>query len=221
MYRHKYYNIGMKTILCYGDSNTYGYDPRNGSRYPKEQRWPNILANLLENNYEIIAEGLNGRTTAFDRDREDSRNGIKHFKTIFNSHRPIDILIFMLGTNDCNQELHLSSKDISEAMEALILHAKEVATEKQGYIPKIILIAPAAILNDYKHSPFADQLDDYSIIKSKEIAVLYKELAQIHQCIYLDASCLEVSKLDSEHLTINGHQKLAEMLKEVIDENNC
>ena len=56
----------MKTVLCYGDSNTYGYNPVNGLRYPQDVRWPGKLQSLLGNGYQIIEEGCNGRTTVFD-----------------------------------------------------------------------------------------------------------------------------------------------------------
>ena len=211
----------MKTILCYGDSNTYGYNPYNGLRYPKKERWTTILGEYLKGDYEVIAEGLNGRTTAFDRDNEDSRNGLKHLKPIFNSHRPIDILVFMLGTNDCNKQLKLTPNMICDGMEQLIVEAKKVANEKQGFIPKIIVVTPAAILGDYKDSPFIDELDEEAIYKSHQLSSLYKELATKENCINLDCTnCLEVSPLDCEHLTKKGHQKLAELLAGIINNEN-
>ena len=209
----------MKTVLCYGDSNTYGYNPENGNRYPKEIRWVNILASLLGNDYEVISEGLNGRTTAFDRDNEDTKNGLKHFKAIYNSHRPVDYLIFMLGTNDCSSDVDVSAKEICLGMEKLVLKAKDVALEKQGYLPKIIIVVPAKIRADYKGTKFEYQLNDDSIYKANELIHYYKELAIKHNCLYLDASNLEVSKIDCEHLTVEAHEDLAKLLKNIIINN--
>lgn len=208
----------MKTVLCYGDSNTYGYDPNNGDRYPREFRWTTILQNRLGNNYEVIVEGLNGRTTAYDRPDGAYKNGLSYLTACLASHKPIDYIIFMLGTNDCNSDLNLSSEDIKRGMEKLVLIAQRDLKVLQGYLPKIIIVVPAAIGDNFKNSPFAYQLDDESVRKSYEIATLYKELADKYDCEYLDGSeVLEVSEIDSEHLTIKGHSELANILFEMID----
>ena len=56
----------MKTILCYGDSLTWGYSAVGPSRHAYEDRWPSVLQAELGGGVRVIAEGLNGRTTAFD-----------------------------------------------------------------------------------------------------------------------------------------------------------
>lgn len=206
----------MKTVLCYGDSNTYGYNPHNGGRYDKHIRWTTILSKLLGDDYDVIPEGLNGRTTAYDREGEDVKNGLTHYRAIYGSHRPVDILIFMLGTNDCNADMKLSIEQIKYGMEKLIITAKDAAIEKQGYIPKIILVVPAAIKGDICKSPLSYQLDSDSLIKAKEIVKSYEDLSKKHECIFLDASDLEVSKIDCEHLTEESHVTLAHMLYEII-----
>lgn len=202
----------MKTILCYGDSNTYGYDPRNGLRYPKEFRWTTILQDKLGDEFEVISEGLNGRTTAYDRSDGDYYNGLTYLSSCLHSHKPLDYVIFMLGTNDCNFDLGLSSRDIALGMEKIVLKTKDVVKDMQDIEPKIIVIVPAIIGPNYKNSPFVYQLDEESINKSKEIKDLYKDLCDKHACIYLDCSDLEVSDIDSEHLTIEAHYELANRL---------
>ena len=206
----------MKTILCYGDSNTYGFDPRNYLRYPKENRWTTILQDLLGQEYEVIAEGLNGRTTAYDRPDGYWKNGLSSLTAILGSHKPIDYLIFMLGTNDCNVDLYLTSKDICDGMEKLIVTSLQVLKDMQDNDPTIIVVAPAAIGENYHDSPFAYQLNDESIRKSHEIVSLYKDLSEKYDCLFLDASNLKVSELDCEHLTIDSHLQLANMLSNLI-----
>ena len=206
----------MKTILCYGDSNTYGYDPRSGSRYPKEIRWTTILQAKLGNEYEVVPEGLNGRTTAYDRSDGDFLNGLTYLSTCLHTHKPLDYIVFMLGTNDCNVDLDLSSKDIALGMEKLILKTKDVIKEMQDYDSKIIVIVPASIGPNYENSIFAYQLDEQSVIKSKEIKYLYKDLCNKYDCVYLDCSDLKVSDIDSEHLTIEAHSELANRLYSVL-----
>ena len=206
----------MKTILCYGDSNTYGYNPHNGGRYDKHIRWITILSKLLGDDYDVIPEGLNGRTTAYDREGEDVKNGLTHYRAIYGSHRPVDILIFMLGTNDCNADMNLSVDEIANGMERLIVLSKDAAMQKQGYLPKIILTVPAAIAGEYEKSPLSYQLSIDSLTKSKQIVEPYKQLAVKYDCIFLDASDLKVSEIDCEHLTEESHDKLAHMFFEVI-----
>lgn len=206
----------MKTVLCYGDSNTYGYNPNEGhrSRYPKELRWTTILQELLGEKYEIIVEGLNGRTTAYDRPGFPWKNGLQPLAAILGSHKPIDYVVFMLGTNDCNVEMNLSSEDIAKGMERLIIKTRTMTIIQQEYIPNIIVVSPPPMLENYHYSPFSDQLDDASIIKSNEIGPLYKEISLKHDCVYVDAgkNDVEVSMLDCEHLTVNGHRTLANLV---------
>ena len=215
---YNYVVNNMKTVLCYGDSNTYGYNPENGLRYPKEIRWTTILQDLLGGGYEVIVEGLNGRTTAYDRADGAFKNGLTPLTAILGSHKPLDYIIFMLGTNDCNKDLDLSSNDIKDGMEKLIKETIYDMSFMQDYMPIIIIVVPARIKDEYKISPFQDQLNEESVNKSKALASLYKELAYKYNLEYLDGTdILEVSSIDSEHLTVKGHNKLAHLLKEIIN----
>ena len=90
----------MKRILCFGDSNTWGWNPANKERFDENSRWTGILKNKLGENYDIIEEGLNGRTTVWDDPIEGYKNGKKHLPSCLESHRPLDIVVLMLGTND-------------------------------------------------------------------------------------------------------------------------
>ena len=204
----------MKNILCYGDSNTYGYNPDNGNQYDHDLLWTSILNKKLGDQYKVFNEGLNGRTTIYDRDFEPSRNGLKALYPILDKYSDIDVIIFMLGTNDCNVELHLDGKDIAFGMRTLISKARDYYQGKK--VPRIIVVAPACIYDNYHDSVFAYQLDDYSISKSKQLASLYKELCEELACDFVDASKLEVSKKDAEHLLIESHNKLANMLYELL-----
>lgn len=207
----------MKTILCYGDSNTYGYDPRNGGRYPREVRWTTILQNILGSEYEVISEGLNGRTTAYDREDGAWKNGYPYLQPCIGTHKPVDEIVIMLGTNDCNSDLHLSAEDIARGLEKLIKIVKDETEEMQGFVPEILIVVPAAIKSNYMNSPFVYQLDADSVKKSHDIAPLYKTLAAEYGCKYLDASeSAEVSDIDSEHLTIEGHKTLAQMIAQAL-----
>ena len=199
------------SVLCYGDSNTYGYDPDTGGRYPREKRWTTLLGTMLGDGYEVIAAGLNGRTTAYDRPGAEWKNGASCFIATLGTHKPVDWLIIMLGTNDCNAELGLSAADIADGMETLVKLAEEKSPELQGYVPGIIVAAPAPILEDFGNSPFACELDQESVQKSEDIGSLYAEIAERHGCRFIDAADgVEVSPSDCEHLTEKGHRQMAD-----------
>src|SRR5689334_3492791 len=99
--------IMRRTILCYGDSNTWGYVPQDFtdknitiSRYPFDKRWPGILQSILGRNYHVIEEGLNSRTTNLDYHIPPDRNGKNYLAPCLYSHAPVDLIILALGTND-------------------------------------------------------------------------------------------------------------------------
>ncbi|MBQ6438689.1 MAG: HAD-IA family hydrolase [Mogibacterium sp.] len=204
------------TVLCYGDSNTYGYDPHTRGRYPYDKRWTTLLGEKLGCRYEVIPEGLNGRTTAFDRPGEAWKNGAASFISCLGTHKPVDCVIIMLGTNDCDKELGLSSEDIADGMETLVKMVEEETPALQGYVPEIIVAVPAAIQGDIERSPFADKLTPESVRKSVDIRPLYREIAERHFVKFADAANgIEVAS-DCEHLTEEGHRQIAELFLDVI-----
>ena len=204
------------SVLCYGDSNTYGYDPYTGGSYPYEKRWTTLLGDMLGDRYEVIPEGLNGRTTAYDRPGAAWKNGVSSFIACMGTHKPVDYIIIMLGTNDCNAGLGLSAKAIADGMETLVNLVEKEAPGLQGYVPEIIVAAPAAIQGNIENAPFADELSPESVQKSRDIAPLYREIAARHGVRFADASCgIEVSS-DCEHLTIEGHRQMAKLFYDTI-----
>ena len=90
----------VKRIICYGDSNTYGYLPPTGGRFAEHERWIGILQELLGPEYKIIEEGLGGRTKVLDEVLEDYLNGKKLIIPCIKTHYPVDLILIMLGTND-------------------------------------------------------------------------------------------------------------------------
>ena len=204
------------TVLCYGDSNTYGYDPETCGRYPYEKRWTTLLGGMLGSRYEVISEGLNGRTTAYDRQGAAWKNGASSFTACLGTHKPVDYVIIMLGTNDCDEELGLSAVDIADGMETLVRMVEEETPALQGYVPEIIVAAPAAIQGDIEKSPFADKLTEASVKNSLEIGPLYRKIAEWHGARFADTtSGIEISQ-DCEHLTEKGHRQIAELFFDVI-----
>lgn len=209
-------------ILCYGDSNTYGYKPgTEGGRYPKAITWPYLLKEKLGNKDDFAVEGLNGRTTAYDRPDGAWKNGFPYLRPCLVTHSPLDLVIFMLGTNDCNADLYLSAEDIAAGMEKLINETENTMAELEKPMPAMMIVVPAPIRPEIKGTPFEYQLDASSVEKSNEIAPLYKAIAEKHNCLFVgDTSTVEVSSIDCEHLTEKGHRQLADLIySEIIAHN--
>lgn len=210
----------MKTVLCFGDSNTRGYNPINLGRYPIDVSYPGVLQNILGSEYHVIEEGLDRRTTMLLRNDEPFRNANYYIRPCICSHKPIDYLIVMLGTNDCFKTFNLSTEDIARGMDSLIQLIHKYCMEHQEYITKIILAVPPCLDINYHNSAVADELDDDSIRKSKELYKYYKIIAEKHGCIYFDANeYVKVMLPDAIHLSPESHKKLAQEFAKIIKEN--
>ena len=202
----------MINIVCFGDSNTFGYIP-NGARYDKNTRWTGILQNLLGNEYNVIEEGLNGRTTIYNREEEPERNGYNALNVILHSQEPIDYIIVMLGTNDTKVYYDVSIEGIVFGIEKIINYILKFPYSYQSNPPKIVLISPILIREDIV-DPGCFELS--SALKSKEFANAYLEVAKKYNLIYLDASKhAKPSLIDGLHMDKDGHEKLAKAIYEV------
>ncbi|WP_034447553.1 SGNH/GDSL hydrolase family protein [Butyrivibrio sp. AE2032] len=207
----------MKSVVCFGDSNTYGHNPVNGERLPESVRWPCLLQELLGGDYKIIEEGLNGRTTVFDDPNDDWKNGIDYIKGILCTHRPVDYLIIMLGTNDMKTIYNAKPEDIAAGLNEIVQRAEKVMDLKQGYIPKILIVSPPEISEDILTGPFAGSFDRVSIDKSRRLSEFYKKVADKHGCGFLDAKLyIKPSKEDGLHLDPAGHKGLAEIIAKTV-----
>lgn len=210
----------MKTILCYGDSNTYGYNPSNCLRYDRSIRWPGHLQDVLGERFSVVEEGCNGRTTVTDDPVEGWKNGLDYLKPCLNSHKPVDMVILMLGTNDLKEIFHKTAEEIAHDAGILVDVIQSFTAEKQGYLPKIILVSPPRIGEGMPSSMFSNSFTPRTIAESGAFATYYGQVAKEKGCIFFDAaSCVEPSEEDSLHLTAEGHLALAEALAEVVRAN--
>jgi lysophospholipase L1-like esterase len=145
----------MASILCFGDSNVWGnipgsYNLQTGlcQRYNKHQRWTGVLQKELGDNYYVIEEALNGRTTTLDEitPGRPYKNGLSLLLPCLEAHYPIDIVVFMLGTNDTKTQYNRTVEEISEGMRQLIHTVKASNKGNNGNPPKVLLIAPQPII---------------------------------------------------------------------------
>lgn len=210
-----------KTILCYGDSNTWGNIPRSDLRYPRSVRWPSVLQNLLGDDFEVISEGLPGRTFAMEEVGKPHRNGITHLQSILESADPIDLVIIMLGTNDVKNLFNLSANQIAQGLEKTIelIRSKKLSLEKN---PQILVVCPPPVISPEKvaKSEMGQELDremERGPELFKILPSLYKDVAEKYDCEFVNAGeYVSSSKLDGYHLDADGHTRLAEVIADEV-----
>lgn len=197
----------MKTILCYGDSNTWGWNPTTEDRYPRDERWPGVLRQELGEGFLIIEEGLNGRTTVWDDPIEGYRNGREYLIPCLETHKPLDLVIIMLGTNDLKMRFSVPACDIASGAGVLADIVLRSETGPQGKAPQVLLIAPPPVST---MTEFAEMFTGAES-KSRRFSECYRQVAEELGCPWLDASDVIVSSdLDGIHLDPSEHHKLGQ-----------
>lgn len=195
----------MKTILCYGDSNTWGWNPATMARYGRDARWPGVLRNELGADYLVIEEGLNGRTTVWDDPIEGFKNGAVYLPPCLESHKPLDLVIIMLGSNDLKMRFSLSAYDIAAGVGALVDIVQKSGAGPGGVAPQILVIVPPPL---GELSDFADMFTG-GVEKSRQLAVHYQNMAKLFNCALLGAGAIVTSSdIDGVHLEASEHRKL-------------
>ncbi|WP_223422832.1 SGNH/GDSL hydrolase family protein [Tateyamaria pelophila] len=136
-----------RTVLCFGDSNTHGTiameTTTDRRRHAKADRWPSVMEAQLGAEWDVVAEGHPGRTSVFDDPIEGAhKNGLRALLTALESHRPIDLVILMLGTNDLKARFSLSANDIALGIQRLTVDILRSDTGPDGQAPRVLLAAP-------------------------------------------------------------------------------
>ena len=203
----------MKTILCYGDSNTWGYNPATMDRFPRDERWTGVLKQELGDGYEIIEEGLNGRTTVWDDPIEGYKNGKEYLIPCLETHKPIDLVIIMIGTNDLKMRFSVSAFDIANGAGVLVDIAQRSRTGPNDAPPRVLLMAPPPVS---KLTDFAEMFEGAEA-KSKRFSEHYRRVAGEYGCRFLDTSEIIVSsELDGIHFELSEHQNLGKAVAAVV-----
>lgn len=210
-----------KTILCYGDSNTHGYNSSNMGRFTEEERWTCLLGEFLGSNWSVKEEGLGGRTTVFSDPLFEGLNGLEYLYPCMMSHEPIDLMIIMLGTNDVKERFSATPENIAKGLERLVCKARNAAEAWRNQEPNILIVAPLPIEKGYEKTLVAGEMGDGCVEKSKALIPLYQEVAQRLHCHFLDASSIAGMAMypyDYMHLSPESHRLLAEALAKMIKE---
>ena len=210
----------VKTIVCFGDSNTWGYDPVHLGRYGDHVRWTGILQDQLGSDYRIIEEGQNGRTISQADPAEGGwKCGLDYLVPMLESHMPVDLLIVMLGTNDMKQRFCLSADDIAGTLQTLLERAKTF-DDFRRMLPgrmKILAVSPAPVGERMEESHFFGMFGKESVKKSRELASRYAAVAEKIGCGFFDAAAVTAAgETDQLHLEQDGHAALGKALAEKV-----
>jgi lysophospholipase L1-like esterase len=204
----------MKTVLCYGDSLTWGYNPRDGTRYPFEQRWPGVLQHALGGGVRVVEEALSGRTAATDSWVLPDRNGRAMLGPVLESHAPLDWVVFMLGTNDVGPSYRLGAAEVAFGCATLVWAVQKSQAGPGGGVPEVLLIAPP-VLGEV--SGLMGLFFKGGEETSRGLARAYETVAEACRCHFLDASRhVRASPVDGVHLDPEGHRALALAVKGVV-----
>jgi lysophospholipase L1-like esterase len=195
----------MPVIVVFGDSNTWGYDPATGGRFPRAHRWPSVLQREIGPDFEVIPEGLNGRTTVHDDPIEPYRCGADALPPCLMSHAPVDLVILALGCNDLKKRFSVSAFDIAEGAGRLIFLARAYGQGPDGRPPQILLVAPPPIakLTDYA------EMFEGGTEKSRLLGQRYRAVAEREGAAFLDAGAvIRCSDHDGIHYEADQHELL-------------
>ncbi len=201
----------MRRILCFGDSNTYGYSPVDGQRYGDDINWPGVLGSLLGDSFEVINEGKNGRTIAFDDPYKDGCNGMNDIETCLEDHEPLDLVIIMLGTNDLKVYFDATPEIVAKNMRELCdrVQAKTDA--------RVILASPALLGDQIEFSPLHLEFGRTQVDYSFELAPCFEKIAKEIGAEFIDLAMVAMSSdVDCLHLMPEEHAKVAQAMKDKV-----
>ena len=186
----------MYRILCFGDSNTWGYNPRTGLRFPERDRWPAVLRIDLGDGFEIVENGLNGRRFL---------DGTGELESLMHEHRHFDVILIYLGINDICFDRDTAPGEIAAAAEALLKSVAGHFAELDGASPDVILIGPPPVNEVQVRDCFYEQEAEKAVRLCEEL----RALAGRSGAGFIDAGrIIETSPLDGIHLEEAAHRKL-------------
>jgi lysophospholipase L1-like esterase len=208
----------VRTVLCYGDSNTYGQIPGKDPthRYGHLARWPGVMRQSLGGAWFVIEEGLSGRTTVYDDPIEGSdKNGRTYLRPCLRSHAPLDLVIVMLGTNDLKVRFGIPASEVAMGVSVLVQEIRDLAEGTDGPQSEIMIVSPPPVLPDLREwsSVFAGAPE-----KSLSLALELERLADTLECHFFDAGSVATSDPDDGfHLGADGHRALGLALAQEVE----
>ena len=206
----------MKQVLCFGDSNTWGYDGESRERLPWGVRWTSLLQEKLnKEEYRVIEEGLCGRTTVFEDPLRDGRKGTALLPTLLETHDGVDVIVLMLGTNDCKTVFGASAEVIGKGIARLLDQIAAYAPEA-----KVLLISPIYLGEKVWQEGYDQEFSRDSVLVSRDLEKVYQRIAdEKHVEFMRAASYVSCCAADQEHMNAAGHQVFAKAVYEKLEKS--
>lgn len=206
--RRAHVGTKMPVILCYGDSNTHGFDPASGRRFPRGVRWPGVVKRELGDEFEVVEEGLNGRTTVWEDPFTEGRNGRTYLMPCLMSHRPVDLVVLMLGTNDLKDVFRVGAAEIASGLATLVELIQRSGAGHEGRAPHVLLVVPPLV-----GSRSRGLWSGRACEESRRLLGYCQTVAEDARCSLVDAGAIvSPSSIDDVHLDASGHERLGRAL---------
>jgi len=203
----------VKTVLCYGDSLSWGIIPGTRNRHAYAKRWTGRLQAALWPRVRVVEDCLNGRTTVWEDPFRPQRNGKAWMLPALEAHAPLDLVILFLGTNDLLSIHKMGALQAAQGVGALIDVIQNSRVEGHYPPPRILVLSPPSL------SPCGEMVHkfDHAESISSEFSTWYGRVAGEKHCLFFDtAACIEPSAVDGVHLDEAAHRKLADALTPVV-----
>lgn len=203
----------MPSLLCYGDSNTWGSATvaRPDGRYGRDERWPGVLRAALGPDWLVTEEGLGGRTTvSADPVEGAEKNGLAYLLPCLHSHKPLDVVVVMLGTNDLKARFGKSPWEVAAGVAKLVELARQPQFGPAGKPPAVLVVSPPPFqpLTEAHAGMFAGAVE-----KSPHLAAEFRKVAAAAGVHFFDAgSVIRSSKVDGFHLDPDAHAALGKAI---------
>ena len=207
----------MKNILCFGDSNTWGYVPGTGARFDLDTRWTGVLQAELGADYRVIEDGQNARTSVYEDPWSPWRLGAEALPIELVAQKPLDLLVLMIGTNDLK---FTDAYGAAKGAERLIDLANMVQARKESspVFPngvKVLLVSPIELHPVVEGDPFGTLRN--GVGESRKFAMYYRHIAEAHGAAFFDAaSVASPSETDGVHMDPPSHRALGRALAEQV-----
>lgn len=209
-----------RTVMCFGDSNTHGTMAHanlgDRGRFPPESRWPDVMASILGDDWQVIAEGHPGRTAVFDDPIEgEHKNGMRALPMLLETHRPLDLVIILLGTNDVKTRFSATAFDISKGLERLAQVILKSDAGPDGSAPKVLLAAPSAVEESGTLAPMFVGANE----KSTALPALLSDVAARLGTGFVDMTRVAtVDPVDGVHLTASAQQAIGQKMAQSVQD---
>jgi len=212
--------MAPRTLLCFGDSNTHGTQAMrhmgDRRRLPRPERWPSVMGAALAPEWDVIAEGHPGRTTVFEDPVEGvHKSGLRTLPALLESHRPLDLVLIMLGTNDLKARFGLTAFDIALGVQRLALDVRRSDSGPDGRPPQVILVAPVSARPAGCLAPIFEGCAPTSAALPGHLG----QIAAANDLGFVDLNAVaQVDPVDGIHLDAKGHAAIGAHVARAVTE---